>query len=103
MAGAVAIDLALEVETSAPYTLRSTFSMPDDGYMFALWTNGTAIDNDPGVESIVTIPGVTATKVFGIDVIFGFEQELNFEIVDGNLVIENLLIKDYPVLIRLEN
>lgn len=101
MAGAVAIDLTVEVETSAPFTRRAAFSIPDGGYMIALWTNGVAVDDDPGVESTVTIPGVTASKVVGIDVIFGFEQELNFEIVDDNLVIRNLLVKDYPILIKL--
>jgi hypothetical protein len=31
----------------------------------------------------------------------GFEQELIIEMVDGNLVIRNFLIKDYSIILRL--
>ena len=47
-------------------------------------------------------PG-TYQSVIGIDVLHGFEQELSIETVDGNLVIRNLLIKDYPIILRLTN
>lgn len=33
----------------------------------------------------------------------GFEQELIIEMVDGNLVIRNFLIKDYPIILRLSD
>lgn len=101
MAGAIPIDLPVDVQNSAPFTRRSAFSIPDGGYMIGIWTNGIAIDDDHGVKSTVTIPGVSASKVVGIDVIHGFEQELNFEIMNGDLVIRNLLVKDYPILIKL--
>jgi hypothetical protein len=39
--------------------------------------------------------------VVGIDVLNGFEQELVTETENGNLVIRNLLIKDYPIIIRI--
>ena len=37
----------------------------------------------------------------GIDVLNGFEQELITETGNGNLVIRNLLVKDYPMTLRL--
>jgi len=101
MAGAIPIDLTVDVQNSAPFTLQSTFSMPNGSYLIGLWTNGIAVDDDPGVESTVTIPGVSASKVLGIDVIHGFEQEINFEIVNGNLIINDLLVKDYPIILRI--
>lgn len=37
----------------------------------------------------------------GKDVLIGFEQELIIETKNGNLVIRNLLVKDYPIILRL--
>ena len=34
----------------------TTFSLPDDGYLVALWTNGIAVEVDPGVETSLAIP-----------------------------------------------
>jgi len=39
-------------------------------------------------------------KAVGLDVLNGFEQELITEMVNDGLVINNLLVKDYPLLIR---
>ena len=66
-----------------------------------VWTNGIAVEEDPGIETQVTIPGVSASKVVGMDVLYGFEQELIFEEVNGNLTINNLVVKDYPLIMRL--
>ena len=41
--------------------------------------------------------------MIGIDVLYGFEQELIAETENGNLVIGNLLVKDYPIILRLTN
>ena len=49
----------------------------------------------------MTIAGVIAQKVVGIDVVYGLEQELITNVEDGNLVMENLLVKDYPILLLL--
>jgi len=37
----------------------------------------------------------------GIEVFYGVEQGVITEMVDGELVIRDLLVKDYPILIRL--
>ena len=39
----------------------------------------------------------------GIDVLHGFEQELVIEKENGNVVIRNFLIKDYPIILRLSD
>lgn len=66
-----------------------------------MWTNGVAVDDDPGVPATLTFPGTYAQKVIGIDVLHGFEQELIIETENGNLVIRDLLVKDYPIILRL--
>jgi hypothetical protein len=37
----------------------------------------------------------------GIDVLYGFEQELITDMENGNLVIRDLLVRDYPFLIKI--
>ena len=103
LAGAEPIDLAVSTILDQPVNLRQyAFTYPDGSKLVAVWANDIGVEVDPGIESVVTIPGITASKVFGIDPIYGYEQELNFKIVDGDLVIENLMVKDYPILIRIE-
>jgi hypothetical protein len=103
MAGAEPVDLPIEIQSTAENIASYTFSLPDSGYMVALWTDGIAVENDPGVETSLTIPGVLASQVVGIDVLYGFEQELITETENGNLVIRNLLVRDYPILIKLND
>jgi hypothetical protein len=101
MAGAAPIDLEVDVRNSDPTTLGYAFSLEEGGYLVGLWTNGIATEYDPGVDSTVTIQGVLADKVVAVDSLYGFEQELNFETQNGNLVINNLMVKDYPIILRL--
>ena len=68
--------------------------------LFTLWTNGVAVDIDPGVRATLTFPGLAAQTVVGTDVLEGFVQELITETEGGDLVIPDFLIKDYPVVLR---
>ncbi len=76
--------------------------MPNGDKLLALWTDGIAVDDDPGVEATLTLSGFSAQKVAGIDVLHGFEQQMMIDVVDGNLVIRNLLVKDYPIIFRIK-
>jgi hypothetical protein len=79
-----------------------TFSNLDGSRMVGVWRHTKVSEYDPGIEATLTLPNTTASKVVAIDLLYNMEQELNFEIVEGDLVVENLLIKDYPILIVLE-
>jgi len=84
-------------------TIRSCgFTIPGDRKMIALWTDEIAVDYDPGVSATIKIPGFVDKKVYGIDVLHGFEQELITEFENDSLVIRNLLIKNYPIILRIE-
>jgi len=101
MAGAEPTELVFSITPDQPANLRQyAFTYPDGSKLISVWINDIGTEEDQNVESVVTIPGVTATRVVAIDPMYGFEQELNFEIVDGDLVIENLMVKDYPILIK---
>jgi hypothetical protein len=100
MAGAQPTDLSLSVQTTAADVVSYTFALPGDDYLVALWTDGIAADFDPGITTTATLPGLADHTVTGIDVLHGFEQELIATEEDGNLVIHDLLVKDYPIVLR---
>ena len=77
------------------------FRYPNGDRMLAVWTDGVAQDEDPGVPAKIRFPGLIAGTITGIDVLHGFEQELVFEINGKDTVIHDVLVKDYPILIRL--
>jgi hypothetical protein len=89
MAGNKPIDLAVEIESDATNIMSFGFSLPNGDRLFAMWTDGVAVDDDPGIPATLTFPGTSAQKVIGIDVLHGFERELIIEMVDGHLVIRD--------------
>jgi hypothetical protein len=101
MAGHNPIEIPVEIESEATNLMSFGFSRTSGDRLFAVWTNGVAVEDDPGISATLTFPGTSAQKVIGIDVLHGFEQELINEAVGGNLVIHDLLVKDYPIILRL--
>jgi hypothetical protein len=101
MAGAEAIALALEIETEATNVVSYSFSLPNDDHLVALWTDGAAVDDDPGTSATLTLPGFSGQAATGIDVLHSFEQRLITNSEDDSLVIRDLLLKDYPIILRL--
>ena len=101
MVGAETTSLPIEIQSTAENLESYTFSLADDSNLVAFWTNGIAAEYDPGVDTTLIIPSFSASEVIGIDILNGYEQELIFEIVGGDLILSNLLVKDYPVIIRL--
>lgn len=101
MAGTNPIELPVEIQTSATNVKTYTFSLPNGDKLVAFWTDGVAVDEDPGVKATLIAHGFSPQKVMGIDVLNGFEQQLVVNIENGNLLIHNLLVKDYPIIIRL--
>ncbi len=101
LAGAEPVSMALSLETEGDANMRSyAFILPDGDRLLALWTNDEAVEEDSGVNTTLTIPASSAQKVIGIDILNGFEQELVAETENGDLVIRNLLVKDYPIILR---
>jgi parallel beta-helix repeat protein len=100
LAGTNPINLAEEIKCETEIIRSYGFTHPDGYIMLAYWNDNEAADNNPGVPAIIKLPGFTDKKVFGIDVLNGFEQELVTEAENDSLVIRNLLIKDYPIILR---
>jgi hypothetical protein len=100
MAGAAPVSLPIVLQSEAANIRSYTFSLPGSDRLLALWTDGVAVDDDPGVRATATIPGMLARKVTGIDVLRSFEQELMTDVEGESLVIRDLLVRDYPMLLR---
>lgn len=101
MAGAEPLELQVVIDSDATNVTYYGFVLPDGDRMLAVWSDGAAVDDDPGVEATITLPGFAAEAVTGIDVLHGFEQELVSTMEAGDLVVPGVLVKDYPTILRL--
>jgi hypothetical protein len=95
------VTLSLKPPIEDAHVRTYAFVLPNGDRLVALWTNDEAVEDDPGESATLTIASITAQRVIGVDVLNGFEQELIYETKNGDLVIRNLLIKDYPIILRL--
>jgi hypothetical protein len=103
MAAHEAIDLPVKIDTAYEPVAYCAFRYPNGDRMLAVWNDGIAKDEDSGVPTTITFPGISAASVSGTDVFHGFVQQLAFKIDGNDTIVRGLLVKDYPVLIRLSD
>ncbi|MFB6215111.1 MAG: hypothetical protein ABEI54_04495, partial [Candidatus Bipolaricaulia bacterium] len=90
-----------EQKDQLPPLKASGFIGPKGDKIIAIWKDGVAEKFDPGSKVQVTVPQVSTEEVYGIDVLNGYQQRLKTKRVNGELVIPELLVKDYPILLHL--
>ncbi len=100
MAGAKPITLSIEIESEATNISNYCFSLSNGDKLIALWTDGVAVDEDPGVNANLTLDGFTTQNVMSIDVLEGYQQPMITSAQNGNLVIQNLIVRDYPLILH---
>ena len=98
MAGAEPIDLPIEIQSSAENIKSYSFSLSNGDKLIALWNDKIAIDDEPGVKSDLVFDGLSGKEVIGIDVLNGYTQPIT---VNENKI-ENLIVRDYPLIIQIE-
>ena len=101
MAGAEPTNLSIEIQSEATNIKNYRFSLPNGDTLIALWTDGAAVDDDPGVKANLTFHGFTTQNVTGVDVLKGFQQPIIASNENGNLVIQNLIVRDYPLILHI--
>lgn len=101
MDGAMVENIPIEIQSQADNIKNYSFSLPNGDKLIILYSDGIAVDNDLGVSSKIIITNYTSWDATGIDVLNGFEQGLISSNENGNLLIEDILIKDYPIIIHL--
>jgi len=91
-----------------PVTLSSekrfttfTFQRGDRELMIATYLQGDATDGVVETKSDVVLPGVRAKEAWVIDVLNGTEQKLVLARDGDGTSFKGILVKDYPVLIKL--
>jgi hypothetical protein len=77
------------------------FKYENGDRMAALWIPDVCEDNYPGVSTDLRLKGIVAARAEGIDTLNGFRQALIFSPQAGDTVIKNLVIRDYPLLVRI--
>ena len=104
MAGATPTDVPVTIEgATAGLRLQSFgFELPDGDRLFAVWTDEAAVDEDPGQKVTLIFPGMSVTSAFAVDVLQGFELQLITSTEAGDLLIRDVLVRDYPLIVRLE-
>lgn len=78
-----------------------TFRRGDKELLVAAWIPGKTEDGIVEAKSDITLPGGRAESAWAIDVMNGTEQELNVTRSGNDAVLKGILIKDYPVFIRI--
>ena len=101
MAGARPDSISLDIQSQATNIKSYGFTLPNGDNLLTLWNDGQAVDTDPGIPSTLIISGYAGWKATGIDVLNGIEQGLISTNENGNMVIRDFLLKDYPIIIRL--
>ncbi|MBN1303959.1 MAG: hypothetical protein JXA13_05950 [Anaerolineales bacterium] len=102
MAGHTAANLDVTIESDADNILSYSFLLSTGDQLFTLWTNDAAVEYDPGIDAtlIFSFEEDMPASVTGIDVLQGYTQPLEFEVNGNKLIIDNLLVKDYPIMIK---
>lgn len=100
-AGAQPQEVDVEFQSSAGRIRNYGFSLPNGDRLVAVWTDGVAREFNPGEEANLRIAGFANYTVTAIDILNNMEQEIVSTAEQGTLIIENLLIKDYPIILRL--
>jgi hypothetical protein len=101
MAGAKPTTLPIEIRSEATNMRNCSFSLSNGDTLIALWTDSVAVEEDPGVKANLTLAGFTAQEVVGIDSLNGLQKPMMTSNENGNLTIQNLIVKDYPLILRL--
>ena len=100
LAGAQPADLPVDIQSGAGNIKHYGFAWPNGDKLLALWTDGAAVEDAPGVNAVITLAGLAPRRITAIDVLHGVEQELNGSLVNGNLVLRGVLVRDYPVMLK---
>ena len=101
MAGNKPLYIPMEIQSTATLVKSYGFSMPDGNRVLAIWNDGVAIDSDPGIPSTIILPDLTGWTATAIDVLIGLQQDLITGNENGDLIIRDFHLKDYPLIIWL--
>lgn len=103
MSGALPVKLDITASGERLELLRAySFLLPDSFYLIALWVDDVAEEQDLGDIYRVTIGNMAEAQVHGIDILNSTIQVLETKNNQTDLVIEDLVIRDYPIFMKIQ-
>ena len=87
--------------SDAKRLLAFTFQRGDGERMVAAWLDGPEGDGITEKKSDIAFPAMQGKRARVVDIMNGTEQELDFAVNGSETVVKALMIKDYPVLMRI--
>lgn len=78
-----------------------TFSRANGDRLVSVSLAGNSVDKSPDYTTDILFPGTSFRKATAIDTLNGTEQNLVVSTKDGSTTLQGMLIKDYPLVIRL--
>ena len=91
----------MSLASEAAKVMYYAFVLLNGEKLVALWMNGKAVKDDPGESATLKLESISVSSVIAVDVLNDLEQELITETKSGDLVIRDLLVRDYPIILRL--
>jgi len=101
MGGTNPLTIPIDIQSEAENIKSYSFSLTNGDKLIALWTDGVAADEDPGVKADLTFTNLSGKEVVGIDVLNGYMQSIAVSNENGNLIIQNLIVRDYPLILHI--
>ena len=94
-------DLKVKFSNKEKEFCHYNFSLPGNVSLVVLWLPGKSVDTHPGVKTDLWVERVWAKKVVGIDVLNGVEQELVFAADEKGTGIAGVMVRDYPLILKI--
>jgi hypothetical protein len=101
LAGATPATVAARVETKAKPLRSYGFTRPNGDRMLALWTDGLPRDRDVGTPATIMFLRRAERTATVLDPLHAQQQKLAATSRNGSLVVRGLLVRDYPIFVRL--
>ena len=101
MDGWVAKPSTVTVEAQSDQTRQYTFIDDNGSCYIAVWNDGEAGIVSKDTVCRITVDGMQATTAEAWDPFTSLKQSLVIDTSNGNTVIDDILIKDYPILIKI--
>lgn len=102
MSGAKPLKLDIEIQSEEPNILYYSFSLPDGDKLIAIWNDIAATEEDSTAKVTLNIRNLVSENVRVIDVLRKCQQDLEMIEENENLVINNFIVRDYPLTLYIE-
>ncbi|MBC7231692.1 MAG: right-handed parallel beta-helix repeat-containing protein [Chloroflexi bacterium] len=101
LAGAHAETFPFSLTTAITNVVSYTLELANGDRLVAFWDHSAASDDYIPTEATLRLPGLAGHIAYGVDPVYGIQQPLVVSEEGDHLLIQSLLLKDYPVLVRL--